>query len=238
MNSTTNSKNIVRTYRKKKEDRNVRDCYLTPISMIRQFLDIEKFDKDKTFLECCSNKEKHLEKVLNEYNYKNVDSNVYEDDGIDFLKWNENNKYDYIVSNTPYKNANDFIRKCMKVCNEKFALLYPLDYCNGIGRFNNVYNNELGFKLSKMYVYVRKSFLTEKFIDGKGEYYKTGMSCYAWFMFEKGYEGETQMKWINNNKYVLGSKDCDYRYDNKQKKVVKKVKKPKILSSKSRIEII
>ena len=218
-------KNIVRTYTKKKEDRNVRDCYLTPISMIRQFLDLEKFDTKKSFLEICSNKEKHIEKVLNEYEYKDVYSNVFEKDGIDFLKWDEDNKYDYIVSNTPYKNANDFIVKCMKVCKEKFCLLYPLDYCNGIGRYNQVYNNDLGWKLSKMYVYVRKSFLTEKFIDNEGIYYKTGMGCYAWFVFEKDYIGETKMRWINNNMFVLGSKDCGYRYDNKNQKIIVKLKK-------------
>ena len=216
-----NKKNIVRTYIKKKEDRNERDCYLTPISIVEQFLDEEKFE-DGSFLECCSNKERHIEKTLNKYGYKNVKSNVFEEDGIDFLQWDENDKYDYIVSNTPYKNSNDFIIKCMKVCKNKFCLFYPLDYCNGISRFENVFNNNLGWKLSKMYVYVRKVMLEEKFIDGNGIYYRTGLGCYCWYVFSKDYKGETIIKWIDNNKYVLGSRDCDYRYDKKTQKVIEK----------------
>jgi len=215
------SKQIVRTYCKKEENRNERDCYLTPISIIQQFLDEEKFDTDKSFLECCSNKEKHIEKTLKKNDYKYVESNVYEEDGIDFLKWDENKKYDYIISNTPYKNANEFIIKCMKVCKEKFCLFYPLDYCNGIDRFERVLNNDLGWKLTKMYVYVRKVMLEKQFIDNEGIYYRTGLGCYAWYVFEKK-NTECIIKWINNNKYVLGSKDCEYRYNKKDNKVIKK----------------
>lgn len=213
------SKQIVRTYCKKEKDRNDKDCYLTPISIIQQFLDEEKFDKNKSFLECCSNKEKHIEKILNNNGYNNVYSNVYEEDGIDFLTYDENKKYDYIISNTPYKNANDFIIKCMKVCKEKFCLFYPLDYCNGISRYENVLNNNLGWKLTKMYVYVRKVMLEKEFIDNEGIYYKTGLGCYAWYVFEKK-NNDCIIKWINNNKYVLGSKDCKYRYDKKNKKII------------------
>lgn len=202
-------KQIVRTYCKKQELRNDKDCYLTPISIVEQFLDIEKFDNG-TFLECCSNKEKHIEKTLNKYGYDNVYSNVYELDGVDFLKWDETKKYDYIISNTPYKNSNDYILKCMKVAKRKICLFYPLDYCNGIFRYNNVFNNDLDWKLSKMYVYVRKVMLENEFIDKKGIYYKTGLGCYCWYVYEKGYQGECVIKWINNNKYVLGSKDCKY----------------------------
>ena len=215
-------KNIVRTYCKKANERNERDCYLTPTSIIQQFLDEEKFDENGSFLECCANKEKHIEKILKNNNYNNIYSNVFEEDGIDFLEWDENKKYDYIISNTPYKNSNDFIIKCMKVCSKKFCLLYPLDYCNGIYRYENVFNNNLGWKLSKMYIYVRKVMLEKKFLDDEGLYYKTGLGCYAWYIFEKDYKGETITKWINNNKYVLGSRDCDYRYDKKNEKIIKK----------------
>tara|TARA_R100000951_G_scaffold83373_1_gene71163 strand:- start:3119 stop:3775 length:657 start_codon:yes stop_codon:yes gene_type:complete len=215
-------KQIVRTYCKKKEDRNDKDCYLTPISIIKQLLEKEKFDKNKRFLECCSNKEKHIEKILIENGYNNVESNVYENDGIDFLKWNENKKYDYIISNTPYKNANDFIIKCMKVSTEKICLFFPLDYCNGINRYENVFNNKLGWKLSTMYVFVRKVMLEKSFIDKKGIYYRTGLGCYCWYIFEKNYTDNTKIIWIDNNKYVLGSRDCNFRYDNKNKKVISK----------------
>jgi hypothetical protein len=218
-------KQIVRTYCKKKEDRNVNDKYLTPISIITQFLDLEIFDKDKTFLEPCSDINKNIEKTLKKYKYTNIKSNIFEKEGIDFLQWDENDKYDYIISNTPYKNANDFIIKCMKVCKEKFCLFFPLDYCNGIKRYNKVLNNDLGWKLSKMYVYVRKVMLENEFVDKEGIYYRTGLGCYAWYIYEKNYTGKTTIEWINNNKYALGSKDCKYKIIKKTKKIVKKDKK-------------
>ena len=223
MEPTEKSKQLVRTYCKKEADRNDKDCYLTPKSMIQQFLDAEKFDNCKTFLEPCSNKEKHIEEVLRENNYNNVYSNVYEDDPVNnnFLEMNGENKYDYIISNTPYKNANDFILQSFKICKEKVCLLFPLDYCNGITRYQTIYNHP-EWKLSKMYIYVRKSFLEKEFLDGVGQYYKTGMGCYCFFVFEKNFKGECATRWINNNKYVLGSKDCDYRYNKKTGKIEKR----------------
>ena len=36
--------------------------------------------------------------------------------------------------------------------------------------------------------------------DGK---YNTGMMVYAWYVFEKSYNGEPMIKWIDNNSDVL-----------------------------------
>ena len=32
--------------------------------------------------------------------------------------------------------------------------------------------------------------------DGQFEKYKSSMMCYAWFVWEKGYKGDTILKWI------------------------------------------
>jgi hypothetical protein len=64
--------------------------------------------------------------------------------------------------------------------------------------------------------------LEERFIDGEGMYYRTGLGCYAWYVFEKSNQDYTKLYKIDNNMYVLGSKDCEYKYDRKNNKIKKK----------------
>jgi hypothetical protein len=40
--------------------------------------------------------------------------------------------------------------------------------------------------------------------DGK---YNTGMMVYAWYIFEKEYDGNPIIDWIDNNNDVLSKKD-------------------------------
>ena len=49
-------------------------------------------------------------------------------------------------------------------------------------------------------MFSRPPFLTDKIQeDGK---YNTGMNAYAWFIFEKGFSGDTIIKLIDNTEFV------------------------------------
>lgn len=56
-----------------------------------------------------------------------------------------------------------------------------------------------------MYVYTRYPMLGEPLReDGK---YNTGMMVYAWFVFEKKYDGPAVINWIDNNEDVISKND-------------------------------
>ncbi len=56
-----------------------------------------------------------------------------------------------------------------------------------------------------MYVYTRYPMLGEPLReDGK---YNTGMMVYAWFVFERDYEGSAVIDWIDNNEDVVSKRD-------------------------------
>ena len=188
----------------KKDKRNKNDSYLTPYSMIQQLLDREHFDKDGTFLEPCCSKERTIPNILKRNDFNNITCNVYDQDGIDFLDWNEEDKYDYIITNTPYGSiSTEMILKMKKVVKKKFAVLFPISNLNGKKRFDKIYSDK-EFKLKKIYQFIRFPLLIDTIREDGC--YKTGMVLYGWFIYERGYKGETIFEQIDNNKYCIGSK--------------------------------
>lgn len=184
-------------------NRNKSDFYQTPYSLTRLFLNMNDFDKTKTILEPCNGKGA-ITKILKEYNFKDIITNDINDkEGIDFLKWNEDNKISQIITNPPYRLAYDFVLKCKKVC-DRFALLLPLSYLHGKKRYDYIYNVDT-FKLKKVYIFTRYPLLTDKvYENGK---HKTGMMVYSWFVWDKDYKGLPEINWLDNNSYVLLKKD-------------------------------
>jgi len=178
--------------------RNAKDFYQTPYSLTREFLKREKFQGN--ILEPASGK-CAIVKVLKEFNYivKNSDLNT----GDDFLNFDENNKFDNIVTNPPYSLFLQFILKSKKIARNKIAMLLPLFYLHGQERLIKLWSDK-EFPLAKVYVFSRYPMLSETLReDGK---FKTGMQVYAWYVWKKTYKNEPVIKWIDVNKYVLRGK--------------------------------
>lgn len=169
------------------------DKYQTPLSMIDQFLQVRKFRERYTFLDPAAGKGSIVQ-VLKKYYKKVVSYDIQQ--GVDFFK--ETKKYNCIITNPPFRFANQFIEKAMEVCTDEFAFLMPLVYLHGKKRYDKFYNRDIPFQLSEVYVFTRMPMLTDQII----EYYDTGMQVYAWFVFSKLKTGGPFIKWIDNNKYV------------------------------------
>lgn len=203
MKTTKPGKNISLNSNK---DRNPRDFYQTPFSVTEQFLNQHtEFDLNRTVLEpCCGNGA--IYQVLTQYFKTNkIDTNdLFLPGGYDFLKYN-GKKYDYIITNPPFSLADEIVQKCKQIAKKQFALLHDNHFNHGINRFNNKIFLDPKYKLKYEYTFVRRPFLTE-FIREDGKY-NTGMMAYCWFVWEKGYSGEPKKRWINNQQYVLSSKD-------------------------------
>ena len=96
-----------------------------------------------------------------------------------------------IVQNPPFKLALEFVQHGLELL-DKGELLFSLHrllFLEGGERFGKLYGN----KQKPKYVFVfakRVSCLTD--IENKG---KTAV-CFAWFMWQKGFRGNTQIKWI------------------------------------------
>lgn len=105
-------------------------------------------------------------------------------------------EYD-IVSNPPYENLICIIQRCLDICKNKVALLMPLRYLSGRKRYKEIYNIH-----PPKYVYV----YNERICIAKRADFKTyndagaNLEIYAWYIWQKGYKGATELRWISNNK--------------------------------------
>ena len=105
-------------------------------------------------------------------------------------------KFD-IITNPPYDNVIEIILKCIDICKDKVALLMPLRYLSSASRYNEVYQK---YPPKCVYVY------QERICIAKNADFKTysdagaNMEIYAWYIWQRGYEGATELRWISNDK--------------------------------------
>lgn len=177
------------------------DFYETPYSLTWQLLENENFIDCRTFLEpACGNKA--IVQVLLD-RYSDINLNCYDiTNGNDFFQ--EKDKYDCIITNPPFSKAQEFILHAKEICQVKFAMLLPLSYLHGESRYKEIYQDK-NFPLSHIYVFTRYPMLGDVLRkDGK---YRTGMMVYAWFIWQKNYQGNPEIRWISNQKYILNKGD-------------------------------
>jgi len=111
----------------------------------------------------------------------------------------ERGRYD-IISNPPYdERLNEIILKSISLCKHKVALLLPFRYLSGQSRHKEIYAKN---PPARVYVYVERISIAK---GAQFEKYDAGanMEIYAWYVWEKGYKGKTELKWIHNDTSVL-----------------------------------
>jgi len=173
------------------EEREENDYYATDPSAAEWLCKIEKLDKN--IWECACG-QGHLAKVFekNGHSVKATDliDRGYGQHGVDFLKQEVMFNGD-IVTNPPYKYATEFILKALDLVKEgnKVCMFLKVQYLEGIRR------RELCEKNPPRTVWVS----THRIPCGKnGKFIKGGgLAAYAWFVWEKGYNGDTIVKWFN-----------------------------------------
>lgn len=114
----------------------------------------------------------------------------YGEGGIDFLsidnlEWNGD-----IITNPPYKYAQEFIEKALQIIPEgaKVAMFLKLQFMEGKARKN------LFLNFPPKVIYVSSSRI-ECAMNGnfKGE----SAVAYGWFIWQKGNKNDTVIKWFN-----------------------------------------
>lgn len=177
------------------KERQKHDYYATEPRAIELLLEVEEFSNH--IWECACG-EGHLSKVLVErgYNVRSTDliDRGYGEGGVDFLAQSEPFDGD-IITNPPYKYASEFVYKALDLIPEgrKVAMFLKLQFLEGKKR------KELFLKHPPKVIYVSSSrLLCAK--NGEFEQMRAGGGsavAYAWFVWVKGFKGDTIVKWIN-----------------------------------------
>ena len=184
------------------KEREQNDFYATEPKALEIFL--EKIKEDGIVLhnkiwECACGKG-HLSEVLKKKGYDVVSTDLidrgYGDDYFDFLKYESCFPLDLdIVTNPPYKYAKEFIEHAMKLIPDgcRVFMFLKVQFLEGKAR------KELFKKYPPKCVYVSSSrILCAK--NAKFDEMRAGGGsavAYAWYEFEKGYSGKSELKWIN-----------------------------------------
>jgi len=174
--------------------REINDFYATPTHAIENFLecftyrDNEKINKN-VWEPSCGNGAISL--CLTENGY-NVTSTDLIDRGFgerkDFLSFNHNYGNGDILTNPPFKIINEYIPKAMDLLEngQKLILLMRLLCLEGKTR-NNIFH-----KYPIKYVYVH----TSRIACHKPNEKTANAMAYAWYVWEKGFNGETIVRWL------------------------------------------
>ena len=168
------------------------DYYATDPKAIDYLLRYEIFDKN--IWECACG-EGNLSEPLKEYGYNVYSTDLidrgYPDNIVDFLKSDIKFSGD-IITNPPFKYATEFITKGLDSIpyGNKVAMFMKLTYLSGKRRYEEIYSK---FPPYKVYVFTGRIACSK---NNKPDGFKGGAMDYAWFIWEKGKLGPTELKWI------------------------------------------
>lgn len=193
-NSTSIYKTLGASNHTEKEREND-DYYATDPIAAEWLLKLEKLNED---IWECSAGAGHLSEVFIKAGHKVMSSDLidrgYGKPGIDFLKCNKIWKGD-IISNPPYKYALEFVEKGLELVNDgnKVIMFLKLQFLEGKTR------RKFFDKYPPKTIWVSSSRITcAKNADFVGMKAGGGSAvAYAWYIWEKGFKGTTEVKWFN-----------------------------------------
>lgn len=179
------------------KERQNEDYYATDPNALEIFLDKLQADKivlHKEIWECACG-EGHLSKVLEKNGYKVWSTDLinrgYGTGNTDFLKSLPDEWAGDILTNPPYKYAKEFVEKALEITKTGcYTIMFlKIQFLEGQARL------ELFKKYPPKFIYVNsKRQLCA--MNGEFEKYKATAICYCWFVWQKGYTGESIVRWI------------------------------------------
>lgn len=174
------------------KERQQDDYYATDPIAIKKLLELEDFTGP--IWECACG-EGHLSKELIEKGYEVLSTDLI-DRGhghqLDFLNNDIATTNHNIITNPPYKYANEFLLKSLSIMEDdkKLCLFLPIRYLEGKSR------RKIFDEYPPETIYVSSSRI-QCFKNGDFNVKRQGVVCYAWFVWRKGFKGNTTLKWFN-----------------------------------------
>lgn len=169
------------------------DFYATPPESTIALLEREVFEGEVLEPACGAG---HISEVLKSYGYKTISTDLvdrgYGVGGVDFLN-TEIKKVDNVVTNPPFKYAKEFIEKALEVSNKKVAMFCKIQLLEGVSRQEMFMNTPL----KTVYVFSKRQnpLRNGSPVDENGKKWSSTM-CFAWFVWEHGYEGKPTIEWL------------------------------------------
>ena len=177
------------------------DFYATPLNAIEAILNEVKLDG--SILEPAAG-QGHISKVLRKYYpYSEIVSTdliqreerfgITIQGDVDFLTYEFNRKFDNIITNPPFNLAQEFIERALKLSNDKVIMFAKIQLLEGSKRRVMFDNTPLKY----VYVFTKRvnPLRNGEELDEKGKPWASTM-CFAWFVWEHGYEGEPIVRWL------------------------------------------
>ena len=168
------------------------DYYATEPAAVEWLCKLETFNHKVLEPSCGAG---HISEVLKAHGYE-VESRDLVDRGYgtqaDFLSI-DNQEWDGdIITNPPYSFAQEFVEKALRIIPDghKVAMFLKITFLEGKKRkflFRNT---------PPLRVWVSSSRL-KCAMNGDFDAVGGSAACYAWFIWEKGYRGDTIVKWFN-----------------------------------------
>ena len=176
-----------------KDDREQYDYYATSPKCVEDLFEREVFSGN--IWECACGEghlSKRMLKIGSHYGINVYSSDIIDrgyGDVLDFLSIDVQEWLGDIVTNPPYKYAQDFVEKSLKIIpnGNKVAMFLKLTFLEGQKR-------KLLFKHNPpkiVYVYSKRQECAKS-----GEFKGTSAVAYCWYIWEKGFNGDTIIKWI------------------------------------------
>ena len=170
------------------------DYYATEPKAAHLLMAVEKFQP--VIWECACG-EGHLAKEFEKAGYSVYASDLIDrgyGEVLDFLACSAPPRFDCdIITNPPYSKAQEFVEHALDISADgtKVAMFLKIQFLETKGR------KRLFEKYPPKTVYVSSSRL-HCAMNGEFERFaKSNAICYAWYVWVKGYKGDTVLKWIN-----------------------------------------
>lgn len=174
------------------------DYYATPEESTLKLIEKEKFNG--TVLEPCVGGG-HIAEVLKKTTEAEVIGVDIVDRGyegthlVDFMEYEPSVKINHVVTNPPYSMAQKFLERSIDIVEEggKVAMFLKIQFLEGKAR------KEMFERLPPKKVYVfserQSPYRNGQKYDENGKKWSSTM-CFAWFVWEKGFNGKPQIEWI------------------------------------------
>ena len=178
------------------EDRASGDFYATEPEAVRLLLTECQKPKSNNIWECACG-DGQMSKVLMEYGYNVKSTDLYNrgygESGVNFLsdtitKWDGD-----IITNPPYKYALKFVEKALDIIPEgnNVIMFLKLQFVESKSRKKLFLSNPpRTIYISSSRLYCAKNGDFSKRSEGSAV-------AYAWYVWEKGFNGITELKWFN-----------------------------------------
>lgn len=177
------------------KERQQEDYYATDPKATELLLEQEEFNPN--IWECAVGGW-HIGNVLKQNGYNVFGTDIIDRGGgdtkiYDFLNDNSITEFDGdIITNPPYKCGPDFVKKALEIIpiGNKIAMFLKLTFLESKSR------KDFFLKNPPKVLYVSSSRIICA-MNGDFDKYTSSAVAYAWYVWEKGFKGDTIIKWIN-----------------------------------------